>query len=64
MSTIQFKYLTISLIAIIFLLLTAVMIGEKSVFGAAVSFVAFILTMGIGFMQKRRDRKHKGDSPT
>jgi O-antigen/teichoic acid export membrane protein len=57
LSNIQFRFLFISISAVIFLILVGIMIAEGSILGAIVSLIIFIGLVGYGFAFRAKLRK-------
>ncbi|UOY93776.1 YlaF family protein [Ectobacillus sp. JY-23] len=57
MEHIQYRLLMIALVAVIFMIGIGIMIAEKSSAGAIVCVIGTIVSIGYGFVTKRKLRK-------
>jgi O-antigen/teichoic acid export membrane protein len=57
LSNIQFRFLFVSISAVIFLILVGIMIAEQSIVGAIGSLIVSICLVGYGFVLRAKFRR-------
>lgn len=57
MEQLQYRFLILAVIAIIFMIGIGIMIAEKSSIGTIACIIGLLVTMGYGFATKRKLRK-------
>ncbi len=57
MEKLQYRFLILAVIAVIFMIGIGIMIAEKSSIGVAACIIGLLVTMGYGFATKRKLRK-------
>ncbi len=56
MENIQYRFLIIAIIGVLFMILIGIMIAEKSLIGVLLAIAGTLGTIGYGFMTKRKLR--------
>ncbi|MBO9130314.1 DUF5325 family protein [Bacillus sp. 165] len=54
MENIQYRFLVIAMIGVLFMILIGIMIAEKSTIGVLLAIAGTLATIGYGFMTKRK----------
>jgi len=57
MEQLQYRFLILAVIAVIFMIGVGIMIAEKSSIGIIACVIGLLITMGYGFATKRKLRK-------
>ncbi|MGM9986660.1 MAG: DUF5325 family protein [Bacillaceae bacterium] len=52
----QFQFFIIALLGVVFMMLIGIMVAEKNIIGIIIALILLILTIGYGFIQKKKHR--------